>query len=112
MYIVEGYPEKLHSKVLKILESSIGEDSRDGRMPLQTLQKQSLVIQEGVSECKSCSGLLECHDLTSSYLSGLVNASLRERVNVKARPAECKMCVRSFPLRPDHRLGEPTVQQS
>ena len=77
MYIVESHPEELCSEVLKILQSPIGEDLWDGRMPLQPLQKQSFVIQKGAFEDKRCSRLLERYGLSGSYLSSFVHPSLK-----------------------------------
>jgi len=66
MYIVESHPEKLHSKVLEMLQSSICEDFWDGRVSLQLLQKKPLLIQEREFEGKRCSRLLERHDLSGT----------------------------------------------
>jgi hypothetical protein len=39
MYIIKSHPKELHSKVLEMLQSSIGENFGDGGVSLQTLQK-------------------------------------------------------------------------
>jgi hypothetical protein len=39
MYIIKSHPKELHSKVLEMLQSSIGKNFGDGGVSLQTLQK-------------------------------------------------------------------------
>src|ERR1700685_356000 len=72
-YIIESYPGQLHSKIFEMLQSAVGKDFGDRRMPMQQLQNQSLVIQEGVVEGERCSRLFERHGLIGSYSSSFVH---------------------------------------
>ena len=37
VYIIEGHPCQLHSKIFKMLQPAISKDFGDGRMPMQQL---------------------------------------------------------------------------
>jgi hypothetical protein len=62
-HIIESHPRQLHSEIFEMSQSAVEKDFGDGRMPMQQLQKQSLVIQDAVIESERCSRLFERNDL-------------------------------------------------